>query len=1069
MIPPLASMEIPLSDRLDLRKVALSPAPSHSPTKESCLAPGDDVHGQSSDSSSHTHVREVIAVPATSSEVSNEPSSTGVALHEYCQPRVDIVASVDAMKQVFSMPYNSTPKGIAVHRVGRRLVVGTSAESESQRISRRYKKTASPPPSTPVLTLTPPPPAVSAQNPFLVNNWDIHDDDRDEGMDHQLVTDPETGEIFLVCDDDPVPCLEDIAQTSVQRGLHDRFLHDAFSRVSFPLELTMTEHVPPSLLHLSSYQQLVRWQFNSMEMLLGSNTVIFKHKADDASENVDTPTSVTLYDRSTLNALACLDTWLDNVMNNLHQTAFCYHRDGHVQGYHMVRTEDLPFMQAPELFDAHAVFDNAQMILSFLQKHCVDEAQTYWVTKVSDKVHLFQLPTNVFTTADHTVGMLCFQLANSIATHDVRRAQRLYTKCIRMIDAKACPDVAAQACLALGTTLLRPHLVTSLPLRLLETASPHAMVDDLSAALDACEAFARQDGTPKIATLFEIAQRYLPTKKPPPPPSDDVRMDDQYPPPLLDDEAQEKEDFEQALVVFGLGMKWAQEVTATESSLVDSLSACYYVLAHFALHEADLGTALSHTHTLLALLPSYEYPQVTLLVAKLHLRLAATSSVDAHRTRFFATAQRTNDLKRLMTKQRAAVAAPAWVHMSETFATKWPAGDKELHLNVAVACAMHVGTSKATHQTLPLLSVGRDPVHDAFRATLRDAYVSQTRQFVVSGRLTKGARHAEQGLVLFSSTGDTAAVIEMRVLLGEIALRLATDSSGFHKAIGAFTRALSDLTSGSHEDVGNEWMHALQGHVLLLLRLAHAQHALYLQEWLSRKALRTVDDVGGWTAAQSAVRVELTKCLTCSQDALRLRPSCVKTRWRVADAHYLLACLYASHLGLQQHGTSPSVDAVQLMKTCEDHYAAALDALPLAFETCVHHLLLRLDAVKFLLSTGVKIEANATTPPSEAAPWRALMCLVQCAPLYSLPSGNDASLEDRQRVSMLLQGLFRLIEQQVHGCMKALIKLKHPRTDHLKDCYLTWIKHASSAPPKALLARALESLSQPPAVELMRP
>ncbi|KAF0689692.1 Aste57867_18875 [Aphanomyces stellatus] len=1071
-IPALATLSLSGASNLDETQVSLPRTTTHAPRHRR--------FENLTKTAANTFVREVIPRPTAPPSSHEIDHTSGVALHEHCQSGVDIVASTDAMKQVFSMPYNPTPKSIAIHRVGRRLVVGTSMESESQRISRRYKKQSKSSMAVSPRILCSPTAAAPSGNPFFTRTWsDFDEDDCDDEVTH-LVTDPETGEIFLVSE--ALPTLEDKVQESLQHGLHDRFLHDTLSRVSFPLELTMTESVPPSLLHPSSFQQLVRWQFNSMEMLLGSNTVIFKHNnaAVDAINNDSdvAATSVRLQsdtdDATKLTSLVCLDTWLDNVMNNLHQTAFCFHRDGHVQGYQMVRTEDLPFVHDPSLFDAHAVFQNAQSILSFLQEHCVDEAQTYWLTKSpqTGRLHLFQLPTKVSSTADHTVGMLCFQLANSIASdaaHDVRRAQRLYSKCIQLVDAAACPDVVAQACLALATTFIRPHVRPSLAVSLLVGEADaclraKSMLDQLSAALDACEAFAKQDGKHSIASLFEIAQRYLPTK-----PQSHAADFMAEPPPLLDDEAQEKEDFEQALVVFAEGVKYAPEDSTTEMNLHHGLLACYYVLAHFAIHELDLGTALSHCHTLLDLLPSFHYPQVNLLVAKVHLRLATQSNVDNHHCARYAMAERSKPTL-FASGAKTDGPPPAWVHMSRSMAVQW-AMDTEQHLNIAVSSAMHLGTLSKAHEMLPLLPVGRDMVNDTFRQLLRDAYVSQARHLVATGRHTKGARHAEQGLVLFSSIGDTVAGIEMRVLLGEIALRHATQSSGFHKAIAAFTRARSDLWHLMAHDgatkappvastttiESGDWTLALQVHVLLLLRLAHAHHALHLQEGMSRDALCNVDCRSGWTAAQSAVRDELRQCLAYSQEALDLCSTSTKTMWRVADAHYLLACLYSSHLGLNLQYKEKG--DVGLMASCVGHYNAALETLPLTFESCVHHLLLRLDMVKFLLSVGTKIEATLGDPSIEApAQWTALVCLVQSAALYNLPV--DTSVDDQQRISLLLQGLFRLIEQQAHGCMKHLIKTKFVHADLIKQCYLAWIQDASKhLPPCQILQRAATSLT----------
>ncbi|KAG9416513.1 hypothetical protein AC1031_000912 [Aphanomyces cochlioides] len=1039
--PAVATLNLSDAGVIDPKEIPLSNDPAYSPRTSTIVE-------RRRLSEPNTFVREVIAFQPTSNTPRRPP---GLALHDHCDSSVDIVSSTETMKHVFSMPYTSSPRSVAIHRVGRKLVVGTRVESESQRISRRYKKNQAPKQRHLVSDMPVQRSPTRVGNPFFDKDWDYDEEDMSEEAGHRLVTDPETGEIFLVCDDDiAAPTLEDKAQANVQHDLHDRFLHDALSRASFPLELTITETTHPSLLHPSSFQQLVRWQFNSIELLMGSNTVIFKHNTTDEL------TSVRLHDdQSKLTSLVCLDTWLDNVMNNLHQTAFCFHRDGHVQGYQMVRTEDLPFVQEPAIFDAHTVFHNAQSILLFLQHHCVDEAQTYWLTKAPQgSLHLFQLPSKVSTTADHTVGMLCYELANSIAVtpNEIRRVRRLYSKCIQLVDAKARPDVIARACLSLGNTFIQPHVrapgYASGLLRGDADASlrTKAMLDELSAALDACETFAKQDqGKPKIASLFEIAQRYIPKTT-----TSHAAEFMATPPPLLDDEAQEKEDFEQALIVFAEGTTWADDDESTMTHLLDGVRACYYVLAQKALDEVDLGTALSYAHSLLNVLSSYQFPQVNLLVAKIHLRLAATTTnIEMNRTGY-TTATRTKPHVKAFENDAT---IPAWVHMSRNTAEQW-ISDCELHLTIAVSSAMHMGTSKA-HLNLPLLSVSRDQVHQAFRQLLRDAYVSQTRYFVTTGRHTKGARHAEQGLVLFSSLEDAAAGIEMRVLLGEIALRHASQSSGYHKAIGAFTQALSDLTRQEHETMENEWAQALHIHVLLLLRFAHAQHALHLQEGLSKNTTSSVDDQGEWTAAQSAVRDELQQCLTYSQHALELNPTSSKILWRVADANYLLASLYASHVGsLVDRRENQNV---ALMELCISHYDKALKYLPLTFDSCVHHLLLRLDTVKFLLTVGTKIESKLEMPPTVPAQWLALRCLVDCAPLYILRE-EPGKKEDNERIKMLRLGLFRLVEQQAHGCMKQLIKMKHPHADAIKRCYLAWIQDAPTLLPHEVLARAAQSL-----------
>ncbi len=42
-----------------------------------------------------------------------------------------------------------------------------------------------------------------------------------------------------------------------------------------------------------------------------------------------------------MNPLSCLDMWLDNVMHNVEESAICYHKNGIVQEYKLVKTEEM--------------------------------------------------------------------------------------------------------------------------------------------------------------------------------------------------------------------------------------------------------------------------------------------------------------------------------------------------------------------------------------------------------------------------------------------------------------------------------------------------------------------------------------------------------------------------------------------------------------------------------------------------------------------------------------------------------------------------------------------------------
>ena len=80
----------------------------------------------------------------------------------------------------------------------------------------------------------------------------------------------------------------------------------------------------------------VLWQFQDLHMLLASNHMIWS--SEDHSS-----LSLRLHDaEQELGSMSCLDYWLDNTMSSIDNIGLCYHRDGSMQGYEIIRTADLP-------------------------------------------------------------------------------------------------------------------------------------------------------------------------------------------------------------------------------------------------------------------------------------------------------------------------------------------------------------------------------------------------------------------------------------------------------------------------------------------------------------------------------------------------------------------------------------------------------------------------------------------------------------------------------------------------------------------------------------------------------
>uniref|UniRef100_A0ABM0H084 Erythroid differentiation-related factor 1-like n=1 Tax=Saccoglossus kowalevskii TaxID=10224 RepID=A0ABM0H084_SACKO len=138
--------------------------------------------------------------------------------------------------------------------------------------------------------------------------------------------------------------------------------------------------------HQSEFARQVLWQFEDIQMLIGTDLPIFGGGQYPA-------VSLRLRDMSKpINVLTGLDYWLDNLICNVPELAMCYHLDGIVKNYELLRTEEIP--QIPDSqFSPTVVKDIAQNVLSFLKSNCTKEGHTYWLFKGNndDVVKLYDL------------------------------------------------------------------------------------------------------------------------------------------------------------------------------------------------------------------------------------------------------------------------------------------------------------------------------------------------------------------------------------------------------------------------------------------------------------------------------------------------------------------------------------------------------------------------------------------------------------------------------------------------------------------------------------------------------
>ena len=123
------------------------------------------------------------------------------------------------------------------------------------------------------------------------------------------------------------------------------------------------------------YGRVLELKLGKFKMLIGSNLLIFY------KESLYPISLKLLQVERKLNPLSCLDMWLDNVMHNVEESAICYHKNGVVQEYKLVKTEEMSEIQEQKLFDPSVVKANALNILEFIKKSCIKEGGTYWIFK----------------------------------------------------------------------------------------------------------------------------------------------------------------------------------------------------------------------------------------------------------------------------------------------------------------------------------------------------------------------------------------------------------------------------------------------------------------------------------------------------------------------------------------------------------------------------------------------------------------------------------------------------------------------------------------------------------------
>ncbi|XP_076900260.1 uncharacterized protein LOC143554375 [Bidens hawaiensis] len=381
---------------------------------------------------------------------------SGLTEHE---DEIDVIAPTDILKQIFKIPYSRARLSIAVHRIGQSLILNTGPDvEEGEKLVRRHKQQSQCADKSLFWNFAMHSVRMEAcdlpsgqtskskervNTSFLTGNNEINEGERFKYPQSKAKHDS----IFLGVknnqsnkDRDAVKKVSKVKETprpSMQESdMYRRMNRDGFLRVLF-------------------------WKFNNLHMFLGSDLLIF-------SNDKHVAVSLHLWDVSRqVGPLTWLDAWLDNVMASVPELAICYHENGVVQGYELLKTDDIFVSKGVSedgtpAFHPHIVRQNGHSVLRFLQENCKQDPGAYWLYKNAgeDNIQLFDLsviPKSHATNScdDETtfipslidrgrsdsllsLGTLLYRVAHrlslSVSHHNRARCARLLKKCLDFLD-----------------------------------------------------------------------------------------------------------------------------------------------------------------------------------------------------------------------------------------------------------------------------------------------------------------------------------------------------------------------------------------------------------------------------------------------------------------------------------------------------------------------------------------------------------------------------------------------------------------------------------------------------------
>ncbi|CAN8289832.1 unnamed protein product [Cochlearia groenlandica] len=388
---------------------------------------------------------------------------------------IDVIAPVDILKQIFKIPYSKARVSIAVQRVGQTLVLNPGPDvEEGDKLIRRHNNQ---------------PKCTKNVDESLFLNFAMHSvrmEACDCPVEYRQHTEKQSSSSALPpardishgiqknCDSSPDDRLDKPAGNSKQfkQGglICEKKKKRNKNKASDLIRKTsqISEKIKPSgdsdkhrRAGSNEFLRVLFWQFHNFRMLLGSDLLLFSNEKYVA-------VSLHLWDVSQqVTPLTWLEAWLDNVMASVPELAICYHLNGVVQKYELLKTDDIFLLKGisedgTPAFYPHVVQQNGLTVLRFLQSNCEEDPGAYWLYKSAgeDVIQLFDLsivsenhssrdhndtasplPSSIYNGRSDSLfslGNLLYRVGHrlslSVVPNDRTKCARFLRKCLNFLD-----------------------------------------------------------------------------------------------------------------------------------------------------------------------------------------------------------------------------------------------------------------------------------------------------------------------------------------------------------------------------------------------------------------------------------------------------------------------------------------------------------------------------------------------------------------------------------------------------------------------------------------------------------